>query len=339
MGWRIPMKILIVDDELVSRTKSSKIVETLGHKPLLASDGEEGLAVWRAHRPDVVLTDWLMPGLDGPELCQRIREEEGSRYTYIVLITSKDALSDMSQGMDSGADDFIIKPFARQELISRLRPAQRIIDFLTRDVVIFSMAKLAESRDPETGGHLERIRHYSRVLAETLRKSGDYKDEVDSQFIETIFLTSPLHDIGKIGVPDHILLKPGRLDDAEFEIMKSHCDIGYKAINDSLKAFPKADYLKMSADIAYSHHEKFDGSGYPQGLHGSDIPLSARIVALADVFDALVCKRVYKNAMPIEVAKAILLESKGSHFEPDIVDAFLGCQEMFADILARYNME
>ena len=333
------MKILIADDEVVSRSKNVKIIQTLGHDVLVAEDGETAWEMWMRHRPQVVLTDWMMPGISGPSLCTRIRAAEGSRYTYLIIITSKQKLQDMSEAMTAGADDFIVKPFARQELVSRLTPAQRILDFVTRDLVIFSMAKLAESRDPETGGHLERIRHYSRVLAEALTQDGRLEEGTGGQFIENIFLTSPLHDIGKIGVPDHILLKPGRLDDREFEVMKSHCEIGHKAILDSLRRFPKADYLEMSADIAYCHHEKYDASGYPRGLAGKDIPLAARIVALADVFDALVCRRVYKSALSKDVARAIILDGKGTHFDPEVVEAFLGCEDSFVSILDRFHTE
>ena len=333
------MKILIADDEMVSRAKTAKIIHTMGHQVLEAEDGGEAWQVWRQQQPQVVLTDWLMPVLSGPELCSRIRQAEGSRYTYIIMITAKDTIGDVATAMRAGVDDFIVKPFAKEELISRLSPAQRILDFLTRDLVIFSMAKLAESRDPETGGHLERIRHYSRALAETLRQGDGFAEQLDDSFIETIFLTSPLHDIGKIGIPDYILLKPGRLDDREFEIMKTHCSIGHQAISDALARFAKADYLRMSAEIAHCHHEKFDGSGYPQCLAGEDIPLAAHIVALADVFDALVCKRVYKSALPAETARAILTQSRGSHFDPRLVDAFVASEEKFLQILARFSVE
>jgi putative two-component system response regulator len=160
--------------------------------------------------------------------------------------------------------------------------------------------------------------------------------EIDTLFIENIFLTSPLHDIGKIGIPDSILLKPGRLDDEEFNIMKTHTLYGYKTLNTAAQRDTRADYLKMSADIALSHHEKYDGSGYPNGLQGEEIPLSARIVALADVYDALVSKRVYKNAYNHNIAKSIILEGRGRHFDPMVVDAFLECEEQFIEINQRF---
>ena len=176
------------------------------------------------------------------------------------------------------------------------RSGKRILGFETRDIVIFSMAKLAKLRDPGTVNHLERIRFYSKILAEAIAKSDDSPQEIDKLFIDNIFLTSLLYDIGKIGIPDHVLLKLGRLDDKAFEIMKKHSHIGFKTLNEVLKKYPRAVYLRMSAKIALSHHEKFDGTGYPDGLKGKGIPLCARIVALSDVYDALVSKRVYKKA-------------------------------------------
>ena len=165
------MKILIADDEIVSRKKLEKLIRGLGHEPMVAQNGIEGWQIWKSHRPRVVITDWVMPELDGPGLCQRIRAAEGSQYTYLIMVTTKNHSSDIVTGMDAGADDFITKPFVREELAVRIRAGERIVGFESRNLVIFSLAKLAESRDPETGNHLERIRHYSRTLAETLAGS------------------------------------------------------------------------------------------------------------------------------------------------------------------------
>ncbi|MBW1706753.1 MAG: response regulator [Deltaproteobacteria bacterium] len=331
------MKILIVDDEIVSRKKIDKLIQSLGHETLVAKDGIDGWKIWKNERTRIVITDWIMPGMDGLELCRKIREAEGGQYTYLIMVTSKKDVHDIVTGMDAGADDFITKPFVKEELAIRIRPGERILGFETRDIVIFSMAKLAESRDPETGNHLERIRFYSKTLAETIAKSNDHPREIDNLFIDNIFLTSPLHDIGKIGIPDHVLLKPGRFNDKEFEIMKDHSLIGFETLNDALKRYPKAEYLQMSAEIARSHHEKFDGTGYPDGLKGKDIPLSARIVALSDVYDALVSKRAYKDAYTHDVAKAIIIKDRSTHFDPMVVDAFLSCEETFIEILNRFR--
>jgi putative two-component system response regulator len=331
------MKILIVDDELVSRRKMDLLVRSLGYETLVASDGVEGWEIWKSERPRMVITDWMMPRMDGLELCKKIRDVEASQYIYLIMVTSREDVNDLVMGMDAGADDFITKPFIKEELAVRIRAGERISSFETRDIVIFSLARLVESRDLETGHHLERIRHYSKILAVAMSRSDSPPEEIDGLFLDNIFLTSPLHDIGKVGIPDQILLKPGRLDDAEFEVMKRHTEIGFDTLNEALKKYPKADYLRMSADIARSHHEKFDGSGYPDGLRGEEIPLSARIVALADVYDALVSKRKYKEAYTHDAAKAIIENERGRHFDPRVVDAFLICDREFAQILERFS--
>lgn len=331
------MKILIVDDELVSRRKMDLLVRSLGYETLVASDGVEGWEIWKSERPRMVITDWMMPRMDGLELCKKIRDAEASQYVYLIMVTSREDVNDLVMGMDAGADDFITKPFIKEELAVRIRAGERISSFETRDIVIFSMARLVESRDLETGHHLERIRHYSKTLAVAMSGSDSPPEEIDGLFLDNIFLTSPLHDIGKVGIPDHILLKPGRLDDAEFEVMKRHTEIGFDTLNEALQKYPKADYLRMSADIARSHHEKFDGSGYPDSLRGEEIPLAARIVALADVYDALVSKRKYKQAYTHDVAKAIIENERGRHFDPRVVDAFLICDREFAKILERFS--
>ena len=291
------MKILVVDDEFASRKKMERLIQSLGYETVVAENGKEGWEIWKEERVRMVITDWNMPEIDGLGLCEKIRSSEGAQYTYLIMVTTRNATNDIVVGMDAGADDFITKPFIKEELAVRIKAAERILDFETKDVVIFSMAKLAESRDPETGQHLERIRHYSKALAESAGEIDNLSRKIDKVFIDNIFLSSPLHDIGKIGIPDYILLKPSRLDDREFVTMKKHTAIGFNAIDGALKKFPKANYLRMSAEIALSHHEKFDGSGYPNGLKEEEIPLSARVVTLADIFDALVSKRVYKEVV------------------------------------------
>ncbi|MCJ7603077.1 MAG: response regulator [Desulfobulbaceae bacterium] len=330
------MKILIVDDEVVSLTKMDRLLQGLGYETLMATDGAEGWKIWKEERVRIVITDWMMPGIDGLELCSRIKNAEGSRYTYVIMVTQKENTHDIVTAMDAGADDFITKPYVKAELAVRIRAGERVLSLESRDVVIFSLAKLAESRDPETGNHLERIRFYSKELAEVIGRS-DSTQEIDRLFIDNIFLTSPLHDIGKVGIPDAILLKPGKFNNEEFEIMKTHSRIGFDTINEAYKKYPKADYLKMSAEIALSHHEKFNGAGYPDGLSGNDIPLAARIVALSDVYDALVNKRVYKDRFTHDMAKSIIIKDKGTHFDPMVVDAFLSREERFIEIFKQFD--
>lgn len=331
------MKILIADDEITSRLKTDQLLKSLGYQTLIAQNGRQALEIWRQDRPRIVITDWMMPEMDGLELCSQIRQIEGDLYTYIIMVTFRDRTHDLALAMEHGVDDFIRKPFQKQELMARLRPAIRISNLQTRDLVIFSMANLAESRDSETGNHLERMRHYSLTLAQTIAASRDRPPELDDEFIENIFQTSPLHDIGKVGIPDYILLKPDRLDDAEFEIMKTHTLLGYATLNAAFNKYPGAQYLRMAAEIALSHHEKYNGTGYPHSIGGDTIPLSGRIVALADVYDALVSKRVYKAAIPADIARNIILKEKGIHFDPMVVDAFVACEHEFLETNERFK--
>jgi putative two-component system response regulator len=206
-----------------------------------------------------------------------------------------------------------------------------------RDMMIFSLAKLAESRDTDTGTHLERIREYSKVLATELMNWPKFECVVDAQFVELIYLTSPLHDIGKVGIPDSVLLKPGKLTSEEFDIMKRHTLIGGETLYASANAYPEAGFIKMALDITLKHHERWDGTGYPFQLRGEQIPLCARIVAIADVYDALTTKRVYKDAYTHEEAARIIYDSRGTHFDPDLVDAFANVEEQMRAIRTRLD--
>ena len=332
-------RILIVDDNELALLVLRHALTEAGYEVEQARNGREAIDIIRAGRARLVISDWEMPEMTGVELCRIIRSEELPGYVYCILLTSHDAQNDKVAGLSAGADDFVTKPFDPAELLARVRAGERVLSLETRDVAIFVMAKLAESRDPETGLHLERVRSYSRILARQLSTTPMYGDEINSEFIHLIYLTSPLHDIGKVGIPDCVLLKPGRLSDREFEIMKTHATIGAQTLDAALRMFPGVKFLQMSRDIAASHHERMDGTGYSAGLAGNDIPLSARIVALADVYDALTSKRVYKNAFTHEIAKSIIEKDCGTHFDPDVVSAFLAAEDQFVKVRTTFAEE
>ncbi|MGL6195904.1 MAG: response regulator [Thermoguttaceae bacterium] len=331
------MQVLIVDDSKLVLMALKGLLTDAGYDVLTAVDGQDALDVLRKNYCRLVISDWEMPVMNGVELCQAIRNEEISGYVYFILLTSHGTLSEMIQGLSFGADDFIAKPYSPAEVLARIRAGERILSLETRDVAIFALAKLAESRDIDTGAHLERVQHYCRSLSQQLAILEKYQEVIDAEFIRLIYQTSPLHDIGKVGIPDAVLLKPGRLDAKEFDIMKSHTSIGADTLGAALEKFPGVSFLSMARDIAATHHERFDGTGYPNNLAGSDIPLCGRIIALADVYDALTSRRVYKQAFTHESAKSIIIEGRETHFDPDVVDAFLEREEQFLAIRRRFS--
>ncbi len=333
------MKILVVDDDEISLTLLEETLTIAGHEPLLARNGQDAWRTFTQENVRLVITDWYMPELDGIELCQRIRNMDTPGYVYIIMLTSHSQKYEILKGLSSGADDFICKPFDPAELTVRVRNGLRILSMETRDVTIFALAKLAESRDPETGAHLERMRIYSKILAETLAKTDSYNKIITQEFIRNIYLTSPLHDIGKISIPDCVLLKPGRLSDEEWVIMKTHPETGAKTLGAALQQFPEIGFLKMARDIALTHHERYGGQGYPHSLKGEEIPLAGRIVTIADVYDALTSRRVYKEAFTPHVAKSIIIEEAGKQFDPDVVQAFLDSEQAFNETYSKLPRE
>ena len=332
------MRVLIVEDDDIALELLENTLTQAGYEVVAARNGREAIEIIRAGHCRLVISDWEMPEMNGIELCKEVRERSAA-YVYMILVTSRDAMEDVIEGLNAGADDFITKPFEPTELCVRLRAGERMLSLDSRDLTIFVLAKLAESRDPETGAHLERVRDYCRVIAEHLSNQDAYRDVVDGQYVETIYLTSPLHDIGKVGIPDRVLLKPGRLTDEEFEQMKMHVTIGADTLDSAAKEHPEAVFLKMARDIARTHHERFDGTGYPAGLVGEEIPLCGRIMALADVYDALTTKRVYKEAFTHEKARSIILAEENRHFDPDIVKAFVENEDRFIAIRQQFSSE
>jgi putative two-component system response regulator len=331
------VRILIVDDEDLSLEVLRFALEDEGHDVDTARNGREALATLGGEAYNLIISDWEMPEMNGVDLCRAVRAQDMGTYVYFILLTARDGSASAVEGLAAGADDFITKPFDPDELAARVRVAERILSLETRDVTIFALAKLAESRDPETGQHLERVQGYSRVLAHHLLRTGQYPEEVDAGFVNLIYETSPLHDIGKVAIPDCVLLKPARLSDDEFEIMKAHTTLGAQTLEAAARKHPKAKYLKLAREIAESHHEKWDGTGYPGGLKHGAIPLAGRIVAVADVYDALVSKRVYKGSFTHVTARAIILEGRGTHFDPAIVDAFLAAEGQFLEVQKRFS--
>lgn len=331
------MRILVVDDDDIALEMLATVLSGDGHEVEVAHDGAEALEIIRRDKIRMVVSDWLMPGMDGIELCRRIRAESLTGYTYIILLTSRGEKEDIVVGLSAGADDFVTKPFHPAELKVRIQAGARILSMETRHVTIFALAKLTESRDSDTGHHLERIREDSRILARHIAGLPDFARKLGPDYVEMIYLTSPLHDIGKVGIPDYVLLKPGHLTDSEYALMRTHTTIGGETMGAALVQYPQIQYLRMARDIALYHHERFDGTGYPERLRGRDIPLGARIVAVADVYDALTSRRVYKTALPHDVARNMIVSESGKQFDPLVVEAFLENEAEIVAIHERYQ--
>lgn len=357
-----PERILIVDDETFY---ISVLVELLGsnYEVSVAKSGEQALdRIAKGFMPDLILLDILMPGMDGYEVCRKLKSSAETRHIPVMFLTVKAEVEEEIFGFELGAADYITKPFsipviqARVKTHLALASANKSLkkhnEYLeakveertqelsrTQDVAIYCMASLAETRDNETGKHIRRTQYYVKNLAHYLQQNSTYANQIDDAFIELLFKSAPLHDIGKVGVPDAILLKPGKLDIGEWVEMKKHTEYGKDAMENAELEYGTSSFLSIAKEIAYSHHERWDGNGYPEGLSGSQIPLSARIMSVADVYDALISRRVYKPPMTHEQATEIILKGRGTQFDPQIVDAFEKLQEQFIQIARHYQDE
>ena len=357
----LQQRILIVDDEPMN---VKVLVDLLrpNYRLQAARNGQQALALLAEDvLPDLILLDWMMPGLDGPGVCRQLKASPRTREIPVIFVTALGHDEAEVRALEAGAVDFISKPIvppvvlarvrthlalqqARQTLEQQNRHLEKRVEersrevIETRDMTIRALASLAETRDNETGNHIRRTQHYVRVLAEHLRTIPPYSDELDDVTIELLFKSAPLHDIGKVGIPDAILLKPGKLTAAEFEVMKTHAQLGRNALLQAEdNQMISNSFLRYACEIAGGHHEKWDGSGYPQGLSGAAIPLSARLMAVADVYDALISKRVYKPAFPHEQAMRMIVEQSGTHFDPQVVTALLAIEDQIRSIAARYR--
>jgi len=351
--------ILTVDDVLENIDIVKGILAT-EYLVQAATSGQMALDIIEKSIPDLILLDIMMPDMDGYEVCKALKLQRRTKDIPIIFLTAKSECHDEEFGLSIGASDYISKPFIPAILKARVNNQLMLKesrDLLARqnevleekvqirtsqltelqDVAMVAMGALAESRDPETGNHIRRTQHYVRVLAQELANYPQYEETLTPETITSLYKSAPLHDIGKVGVPDYILLKPGKLTDEEFEAMKLHTVYGRDALVAAEKEIDTADnFLKFAKEIAYSHQEKWDGSGYPEGLSGEDIPLSARLMAVADVYDALISKRVYKPAFSHEKAFGIIVEGKGSHFDPILVDCFVAVADKFAQIAKQF---
>ncbi|MFW5769825.1 MAG: HD domain-containing phosphohydrolase [Spirochaetota bacterium] len=345
--------VMVVDDEVVNCRLVDAILTPLGYRVVTAQNGKEALEKVESYNPDVILLDIMMPVLDGFQTVQKLKSDEHTRLIPVVMVTALQDVEDRVKALEAGADDFLTKPIEKVELHARVNSLIKVksyndqmknyqqkleeevlqrteeltstlekLKFASLDTIL-RLSKAAEYRDEDTGAHILRMSNYASLIAEHMG--------LPSKTVEAILYAAPLHDIGKIGIPDSILLKPGKLTPNEWEIMKKHTLFGAKILEGS------EGYLQFGRMIALTHHEKWDGSGYPRGLKGTSIPLAGRIVAIADVFDALSSKRPYKEPFSIEKTFSIIRESSGSHLDPEVVDTFFKISDEIQDIRNTYK--
>ena len=353
--------ILVVDDRPDNLALMSNLLKG-AYNVKIAVGGERALKIAASDSPpDLILLDIMMPGMDGYEMCRRLKCNPKTMNIPVIFVTGKAGEEDQKKGLELGAVDYITKPISQPIVMARVKnhlALKAMSDFLRdkndflelevskrarevtaiQDVTILAMTSLAETRDADTGNHIHRTQFFVKALAESLRDHPRFRWLLTDTNINLLFKSAPLHDIGKVGIPDRILLKRGRFEPHEFEIMKTHTTLGYDAIMHAENALGiDVDFLTFAKSIALSHQEKWDGSGYPQGLAGDAIPIPARLMAVADVYDALTSRRVYKEGMPHEKAVQIMIEGRGRHFDADMLDAFVEIQEEFRVIAHRFS--
>ena len=338
-------RILAVDDNpinlaIIEETFQGRFTLRLAH------DGEEALRIAPTFLPDIVLLDVMMPRPDGYEVCSQIKNDRVLRHSQVIMVSAKTDISERLRGYRAGADDYVTKPFEEEELFAKVSAAlktksiycsvQRELDALC-SATGETLELISHLRDSETGEHLDRMRDYSQMLAAELR-NGPFAQQVDDQFLDDLYRASPLHDLGKIVIPDAILRKPGPLTDAEREQMKRHTVVGEQILHRLARQQPEAGFFRMAAEIARWHHECMDGSGYPDGLRGDAIPLAARIVKVADVFDAMTTARVYKPSYSPVVTRDEIVSAAGTQFDPQVVEAMLRIFDEFLDMCAARDI-
>lgn len=358
MDTTMSKTVMVVDDVPANLRLLQEVLQGEGYRVVAFTGGKMALQAARRTPPDLILLDISMPEMDGFEVCAQLKENEPLREVPVVFISALGETADKVKAFSLGGVDYVTKPFQSEEVLARvnthiqLRQAkveleqhnhnlEELVRAKVREITaahiatIVALSKLTESRDYETGKHIERVQHFCKLLAEKLGRNISYEGTIDHEFVDNIYYAAPLHDIGKVGISDQILLKPGKLLPEEFEIIKTHVQIGVETLVALQVEYPGNDLIKMGIEIAQCHHEKWDGSGYPAGSKGTDISLAGRIMALADVYDALRARRPYKDPLSHEKSCEIILADAGRHFDPAVVDAFKGVKEEFAEIAER----
>lgn len=346
-------RILVLEDDLSVLSSIECMLTDYGYHVLPFISSLEALRAVSETQPDLILLDIDLSGIDGYQVCELLKQSQAYRDIPIIFMSGMNSIDDKIRGFEAGGVDYITKPFHPVEVHARIKTHLNLSSLRTRveyqnlveskirkvsesqHATIFALARLAEQRDDDTGAHLQQVRYYCAQLAQQLALDSPYAGKISKEFIDCIQHASPLHDIGKVAIPDRVLLKQGKLTPEEFEIMKTHTVIGAENLQSVFDEYADNPFIGMGIEIALYHHERWDGTGYPDGLLGRNIPLSARIMALADCYDALRSNRCYRKGFDHETVKMMLLEGDGTHFDPEIIKAFLSIEGKFRDI--RYT--
>lgn len=346
-------KIVIVDDIIDNIRVALNYLKDLNCEIIYALNGKDALDRIIMHKPNLILMDVMMPDVSGFDVVEVLNRDSELSKIPVIFLTAKNDPEDIQKGFELGCVDYILKPFNGNELVSRVKTHLKLSNYQKslenevflktldienlKNIIIEAMGNLAEYRDNETGEHIKRTQMYIKLMCQYMIKNEIYQSVIDEEYIKLLIKSAPLHDIGKIAISDSVLLKPGKLNEQEFEIMKKHTLLGEKIIDKLLEKTGPTTFLEVAKEIAGKHHEKWDGSGYPYGLSKHNIPLCARIMAIVDVYDALVSKRVYKDAFPHEQALEIIRDSSGTHFEPILVMVFLAIEKEFNIVQIKFK--
>ena len=352
--------IMLVDDTPENLKFLENMLQNYGYNTTAFPSGAMALRAAERTPPDLILLDIMMPEMDGFEVCHKLKEDEKLKEIPVIFISALDNTTDKVRAFSEGGVDYVTKPFQQEEVLSRIRThlnlrrsqqelqkyslhLEELVDEKVKEIsesqvaTIHALSSLAEYRDDDTGQHIKRTQVFCKLLAEQLQDNPKCSDRITDSFVYNIYCAAPLHDIGKVGIADDILLKPGKLTDEEFEIMKGHVMIGVKTLQSVQKDYPNNEFINIGVNLTRAHHEKWDGSGYPDGVAGEDIPLCGRIMAVVDVYDALRSKRPYKEPFTHEKAVEIIQKDSGTHFDPDMVEAFMSVEKEFARIRDEFD--
>lgn len=340
------MKTIFVVDDSDLALKVAKHALSPQYEVLAIPSAGRMFQLLQAMTPDLILLDINMPDIDGFTALKKLKEDQNTENIPVMFLTSSINEETEVQGFELGAVDFVRKPFSKPVLLNRIATHLHINEIIKKRTsrieqiqngIIMVVSALVESRDELTGGHIERTSHYIKLLIDGMLAAGIYADEIKGWSVDTVVSSALLHDVGKIKIPNEILNKPGKLTPQEFDIMRTHTLIGKRTIDEIIEKTSEADFLQHAKLFAEYHHERWDGKGYPHGLKGKDIPLEGRIMAIADVYDALISDRPYKKAFSREETEKIILGDSGSAFDPDLIKVFIGLKDSFAGVVESYR--